>query len=334
MGEIWAVLEHEQGILHEQSSELLGEAVTIAREQQAEVHAIMLASSEISALTMLSSLAIATLDLVEHAHLAHYTTEGYVGALAWLIRQRSPQLVLTSATPNGRDYMPRLAATLRLPFLANCLGLDLRVDALFALRSIYEGRAYVQTRTMLHGQTALATLMPGVRGTPAKHETDTASPRVVKRYTPELAPGSGKVRRVALTAPSLEEVELDVAERIVAGGRGIGQEGFTGMATFAHSVGAAVGATRVATDLGWVEHTRQIGATGKIVRPKLYIACGISGAAQHTSGMSEAQTVIAINPDRSAPIFSLADLGLLGDANQILPLAATLLEEMQHAKSE
>jgi len=99
------------------------------------------------------------------------------------------------------------------------------------------------------------------------------------------------------------------------------------IASFARLLDAAVGATRVATDLGWVEHARQIGATGKIVRPKLYIACGISGAAQHTSGMTESQTVVAINPDRSAPIFALADLGLLGDANQVLPLAAKMLEE-------
>jgi electron transfer flavoprotein alpha subunit len=132
---------------------------------------------------------------------------------------------------------------------------------------------------------------------------------------------------MAIQAPSPEEVELSVAERIVAGGRGVGQQGFTMLASFAHKLGAAVGATRVATDLGWIEHERQIGTTGKIVRPRLYLAAGISGAAQHTSGMSEAQTIIAINPDRGAPIFALADLGLLGDANEILPLASKLLDE-------
>jgi electron transfer flavoprotein alpha subunit len=99
------------------------------------------------------------------------------------------------------------------------------------------------------------------------------------------------------------------------------------VAAFARLLGAAVGATRVAADRGWIEHTRQIGTTGKSVHPRLYIACGISGAAQHTAGMREAQTVVAINPDRNAPIFALADLGLLGDANQVLPLAARLLEE-------
>lgn len=331
MGEIWAVLEHEQNMLHEQSGELLSEAIDIAHRQQAQttVHAVLLTApnSEVPDLTMLASTGIDTLDILEYAQLAHYTTEGYVHALAWLIQQRAPLLVLIDATPNGRDCMPRLAAHLHLPFIAGCLGLDLHDDALFALRSIYEGRAYVQTRTMLHGHTTLATLIPGVRGVPVKKSNSGSSPVKVNRYTPELAQSQERIRRIALEAPSPEEVELDAAERIVAGGRGIGQSGFTSIATFAHSLGAAVGATRVATDLGWIEHTRQIGATGKIVRPKLYIACGISGAAQHTSGMSESQTVIAINPDRSAPIFALADLGLLGDANQILPLAVTILAE-------
>ncbi len=135
-----------------------------------------------------------------------------------------------------------------------------------------------------------------------------------------------RIKHIAIQVPSPEDVELEAAERIVAGGRGVGREGFAQVAAFARLLGAAVGATRVATDRGWVEHTRQIGATGRTVHPRLYIACGISGAAQHTSGMREAQTVIAINPDRTAPIFALADLGLLGDANQVLPLAARLMD--------
>ncbi len=331
MGEIWAILEYEQNTLHEQSSELLSEAVAIARRQQAHttVHAVLLTTphAELPELALLSSIGIDTLDVLEHTELAYYTTESYVNALAWLIGQRAPLLVLAHATPNGRDCLPRLAAQLHLPYLSGCLGLDVHDNALFALRSIYEGRAYVQTRTALRGQTALATLIPGVRGLPVMKSNNESSTPTVKHYTPELPQSNDHIRRITLQAPSAEEVELDAAERIVAGGRGIGQSGFASIATFAHSLGAAVGATRVATDLGWIEHTRQIGATGKIVRPKLYIACGISGAAQHTSGMSESQTVIAINPDRSAPIFALADLGLLGDANQILPLAATLLEE-------
>jgi electron transfer flavoprotein alpha subunit len=234
--------------------------------------------------------------------------------------------------------MPRLAARLRLPFAPGCLSIDIQDDALLALRTMYDGRAYVQTRTGLKGHTALATLVPGVRGKPVVHN-HTAIGSVsttITTFTPGINSNhdTAHIKQIEVQAPSPEQVELEVAERIVAGGRGVGREGFTNIAAFARLLGASVGATRVATDRGWVEQIRQIGATGKSVHPRLYIACGISGAAQHTSGIREAQTIIAINPDRSAPIFTLADLGLLGDANQVLPFATLQLRDMEHTIEE
>jgi electron transfer flavoprotein alpha subunit len=335
VAEIWAVLEQSAAALPEQDGELLQEMVELAERQAAptQVCAVLLRapSEPLPDLSVLAAAGVSHLYLLEHPLLVGYKTGLQVAALVWLMRQRVALLVATSATTNGRDWAPRLTARARLPFAPNCLRLDLSDDGLFATRSIYEGRAYVQTRTALHGRTALATLVPGVRGSAPRRQEAPASVEEVQvtRLIPELAeqPGEERIRHIATHAPSSEAVALDAAERIVAGGRGVGREGFTTLAAFARLLDAAVGATRVATDLGWIEHARQIGATGKIVRPRLYIACGISGAAQHVSGMSEAQTVIAINPDRSAPIFSLADLGLLGDANQILPLATQALKE-------
>ena len=340
MDEIWAVLEYNDSALLEQSGELLCELVDIAvrRPEPAVICAVILCSpqAELPDGELLSQVGVQQLYVLEHAQLDRYSTEGYVSTLIWFIRQRKPVLVATSASPNGRDWMPRLASRLGLPYVPNCLSLDVRDDALFAIRSIYEGRAYVQTRTTLDGQTALATLVPGVRGKPVSRRRSPdefaqgeANRLTITRLTPEIQIGSGqeRVRHVAVQVPSPEEIELDAAERIVAGGRGIGQSGFATLASFAGLVNASVGATRVATDLGWIEHARQIGATGKIVHPKLYIACGISGAAQHTSGITESQVIVAINPDRSAPIFALADLGLLGDANEVLSLATKMLEE-------
>lgn len=332
MAEIWAVLEYQDGTLHENSGELLAELAEVAQRQAAPATlcAVILTSPGAHSpnTTPLSQLGVQQVYLVEHPQLASYTTEGYAGALSWLIQQRKPILVAASATANGRDWMPRLAARSGLPFVPGCLGLDLVDDSIFALRSIYEGRAYIHTRTFLHRRTALATLVSGVRGVPLARRQVTSL--TVTRIMPEMPQHSNqeRIRQLSIQAPSPEAVELEAAERIVAGGRGIGREGFSNVAAFARLLGAAVGATRVATDRGWIEQARQIGATGKSVHPKLYIACGISGAAQHTSGMREAQTVVAINPDRSAPIFALADLGLLGDANQILPLAARLIEEL------
>lgn len=331
--EFWAVLEHTDTTLHEQSGELLSELVEMAHRQSeaVQVCAVLLAGEQATLpdLSLLTRMGIEQVLLLIHSNLAHYTTENYTHALAWLIQQRVPQLIATHATPNGRDWTPRLAARLHLPFTPNCLGVELHDDALFALRSIYDGRAYAQTRTELHGRTTLVTLIPGTRGIAVPQANNPIRQLEITRLYPDIQQSARHIHRKGIEAPSPEAVALDAAERIVAGGRGVGQQGFTTIATFARHLGAAVGATRVATDLGWIEHARQIGATGKIVRPRLYIACGISGAAQHTSGMSEAQTIIAINPDRSAPIFALADLGLLGNANEILPLADELLTQTQ-----
>ncbi len=331
MSEIWAVLEYAESTFHENSSELLAELREVARKHlQEKVCAVMLIAPGIPLpdTTLLMNQGIHNLYVLEHPLLAQYTTGGHVSAMTCLIERYQPSLVLASATVYGRDWMPRLAARLHLPFVSGCLGVELQDDTLLAMRPVYEGRAYIQTRTALHGKIALATIVPGARGTPVKNEQAVSQTLTIKREIPEITADSGQahIRRLALQAPSPEEIELDVAERIVAGGRGVGQEGFRHIAAFARVMGAAVGATRVATDRGWVEHTRQIGATGKSVHPKLYIACGISGAAQHTSGMREAQTIVAINPDRTAPIFALADLGLLGDANQVLLEAVDMLQ--------
>ncbi len=351
MSEIWAVLEYTETTLSENSGELLAELAELAQRQPTPTAlcALILTTPDTTPpdTNLLTRFGVQHLYLLQHPMLAHYTTEGYVSLLAWLIQQHTPLLIASSATANGRDWTPRLAARLHLPFVPGCLGIDLHDDALFALRSIYDGRAYIQTRTALPRHPALVTLVLGVRGTPPE-KPNSAPPTTslaITHFTPEInasrglfitahrrfigqSRGPGHIKHLAIQAPSPEEVELEAAEKIVAGGRGVGREGFAHVATFARLLGAAVGATRVATDRGWIEHARQIGSTGKSVHPRLYIACGISGAAQHTSGISEAQTIIAINPDRSAPIFALADLGLLGDANQVLPLAAEMIEKL------
>jgi electron transfer flavoprotein alpha subunit len=334
MSELWTILEHDGPALHEYSIELLGEIAALAqRQHEPPTLCALLLTAPDAALPLhdlLTNLGVQRLYILEHALLDHYSTQVYIQALTWLMQRSTPRLIVASATPDGRDWTPRFAAQHHLPFIPACLSFDLRDDAIYAFRALYDGRAYAQTQTPLHNHTALITLVPGLRGAPTRSaQTHTLE---VTRLTPSIVLESasthrGQLRHMAIQAPSPEEVELSVAERIVAGGRGVGQQGFTMLASFAHKLGAAVGATRVATDLGWIEHERQIGATGKIVRPRLYLAAGISGAAQHTSGMSEAQTIIAINPDRGAPIFALADLGLLGDANEILPLASKLLDE-------
>lgn len=341
MAEFWGILDIDENTLAAYSSELLAGLVELSRRQpqSTEIRAVLLTGPDMPLpdLAPVSKLGIKHVYVITHPLLAIYTTEAWVSVIARLIRERQPLLLATAATANGRDWMPRLAARLRLPYAPGCLSIELQDDALYALRPMYEGRAYVQARTMLRGCTALATLLMGVRGSVVEQPSSLHEhqPPVITMLSPAIDDEEkvGRVQRIAIVPPSPEEVELEEAERIVAGGRGIGQAGFANIAQFAGLLGAAVGATRVATDRGWVEHARQIGATGKSVYPRLYIACGISGAAQHASGMREAQTIIAINPDRTAPIFALADLGLLGDANQILPLAAEMIARTSKSSS-
>src|SRR5437667_1994203 len=174
MSEIWVVLEHSDATLHEQSGELLSELLDISRRlpTSPKVCAVLLHSQqeELPDLGLLPKLGVHHLYILEHPQLVRYSTEAYVSALAWFIQQRTPVLVATSATPNGRDWTPRLASQLHLPYVPNCLSLDLRDDGLFSIRSIYEGRAYIQTRTTLNGHTALATLVTGVRGMPVNEQ--------------------------------------------------------------------------------------------------------------------------------------------------------------------
>src|SRR5579864_5362663 len=170
MSEIWAILEHRNSALDEQNGELLAEMLEVAQRHQKkpEVCAIILTApgAPLPDLAALKAQGIARFYVLAHPALDYYSTEAYVSALAWFIRQRSPWLVASSATANGRDCMARLAARLRLPYAPGCLSIDLQDAALYTLRTLYDGRAYVQMYTVLHGRTALATFIPGVRGNP------------------------------------------------------------------------------------------------------------------------------------------------------------------------
>src|SRR5579884_3941561 len=188
MTEIWAVLEYHDGKLQENSVELLAELAEIARPEQARLCAVLLTAPDTAPpeTTLLTRSGVQHLYILEHPLLAYYTGWTYVNALQWLLQGHTPLLIAASATANGRDWMPRLAARMRLPFVPGCLGLDLHNDSLFALRSIYGGRAYAQTRTILHGRPGLATLISGVRGTPTTLQESPDTKLEITRLTPEI----------------------------------------------------------------------------------------------------------------------------------------------------
>jgi electron transfer flavoprotein alpha subunit len=245
--------------------------------------------------------------------LATYATEPYARALAQVVTATKPSIVLIAFSAMGKDLAPRVAAKLGAGLVSDCVGLALKDGRLEARRPMYAGKAYATVTWK--GEPQMATLRPNVfvLGTPdasrkaeaVASTVDTGARARVTRV--EAAAGSGKL-------------ELTEAQVVVSGGRGIkGPEHFHLVEEVAAAFGAAVGASRAIVDAGWVGHQYQVGQTGKTVSPNLYIALGLSGAIQHLAGMSSSRFIVAVNKDAEAPIFKVANYGILGDVFEVAP---------------
>ena len=255
--------------------------------------------------------------LVEGEAYGAYSTDGWCAALCALAEKYGPDAILISADSDGRDLAPRAAARLGTGLAADCTGLDVDAEGcILWTRPVYGG---LETAT--------------VKCAAARPQMGTVRPGVYKKGAPDAGRAAQVVREevpaveirtwVAEFIPSegAEVVDLEGAEIVVSGGRGMGgPEGFEALRALADALGATVGASRAAVDAGWIPHTHQVGQTGKTVAPKLYIACGISGAIQHLAGMSGSGCIVAVNKDPDAPIFGVADYGIVGNVHEVLPL--------------
>jgi electron transfer flavoprotein alpha subunit len=220
--------------------------------------------------------------------------------------------VLVPFTALGKDFAPRLAAKLAAGLVSDCVSLAVKDGRLEARRPMYAGKTFATVRW--EGEPQLATLRPNVFTLGAADTSRSAE--VVK----ESVEASARAKVTAVKATAEGKIELSEAQVIVSGGRGLkGPEHFHLVQELGEAFGAAVGASRAVVDAGWVEHQMQVGQTGKTVSPTLYIACGISGAIQHLAGMSSSRIIVAINKDGDAPIFKVANYGLVGDAFEVLP---------------
>jgi electron transfer flavoprotein alpha subunit len=248
----------------------------------------------------------------DQAELAAYATEPYSRAVAQVIGQAKPQAVLVPFTAQGKDLAPRVAARVGAGLVSDCVALAVKDGRLEARRPMYAGKAYATVRWV--GEPQLATLRPNVFALGAP---DPARKAEVAKATVDAA-SRARVKEVKATASG--KVELTEAQIIVSGGRGLkGPENFHLVESLAAALGAAVGASRAVVDAGWVDHQYQVGQTGKTVSPTLYVACGISGAIQHLAGMSSSKTIVAINKDPDAPIFKVANYGVVADVFELLP---------------
>lgn len=323
MSEILVLAEHKNKKIKKVTLEILGKANELAGAMSSKVGVAVL-GDELGFAEELKSWAD-KLYLLENEYLKSYDYGTYLSALSELVKAHQPSLILIPGTSLGRDFAPRFAARQNAGLVTNCLNLEWK-EGLVATKAVM-GEKLILKFSYADG-LKIATILPKVF--PLVDEKSINRNAEVLKMSPSLSSESIKTKLVEFI-DAAKVVELTEAEIIVSGGRGLkNAENFKILEEFASALGAAVGASRSVVDAGWKPHSYQIGQTGKSVSPNLYIACGISGAIQHLAGISRAKYIVAINKDPDAPIFKVADYGIVGDLFEIVPL---LTEEVKKLKA-
>ncbi|HZQ05629.1 MAG TPA: electron transfer flavoprotein subunit alpha/FixB family protein [Anaerolineae bacterium] len=272
----------------------------------------------------LAKTGVSQVFVVDNPALAQFAPESYAAALAEIIRKAGPAIVLFGATGWGKELSARTAAKLDWGLVTDCTELKIENGSLVLTRPIYAGKAIAHVRAKSF--PIMVSVRPNI--IPPVEANQAAAP--IEQVSVTLKEPRAKV--VETVAKQKSKVDLGEAAIVVSGGRGVkGPEGFVPVQELADSLGGALGASRAAVDAGWIDYTHQVGQTGKTVSPKLYIAAGISGAIQHLAGMSSSKVIVAINKDPDAPIFKIADYGIVGDLFEVLP---ALNEEVKRITSQ
>lgn len=314
---IWVFAEQRDGRLKNVDFELLSKGRELADTLKTELSAICLGHN-MNDIDRLLDYDTDKVYLVDNPALATNQEDFYVSELVRLIREHKPEIFLAGATSLGRSLIPRVAAILRTGMSADCTGLDIDMEKreLLQTKPAFGGNI-LAVITCPERRPQIASVRPRVfKATPGSNRRG----RIIKVDFQKEAVSS-RTKLLGFVEDITEKVKLEDADIIVAGGRGMGKlENFRLIEELSKVLGAAVGATRPPVDEGWVNYSHQIGQTGKTVAPKLYIACGISGAIQHVAGISTAETIVAINNDPGAPIFDVATYGIVGDLFKVLPI--------------
>lgn len=309
MSGILVFAEHEGGEFKKTAFELLGKAAELASALGVDVSAVVLGDAPAAELGAFGAARVYQVA----GDFSHYTTGAAVDALAAVVEQARPDAILAAASFAGKDAMPRLVARLGTGMASECT--ELRVDGgeIVARRPMYSGKVYADVR--ISRKPAAYTVRPNSFPQP---QPGSGAAEVVPVSFTATTPDVEVIER---KAPESHDVDLTEAERIVSGGRSLksAEEFDRVIRPLAASIGATVGASRAAVDAGYAHHSEQVGQTGKTVNPTLYVAVGISGAIQHLAGMRTSKVIVAINKDPDAPIFEIADVGLVGDLFTLLP---------------
>ena len=311
MSGVLVFIEQRDGQVRSVSREALGEATRLASALGGEVVGVCAAPAD-PGLAALGDAGAGRVLLATNAAVARYEGAGYAAAVAQAVEAVKPAAVLFAGSSMGRDLAPRVAARLGVGLATDCTAIAAAGGVVTARRPVFAGKAIQQLR--FPKSPAVATLRPKVFA-PVSGAGKSA---VVEPIDVAIEPSRAKVRDVLAQAGG--RADLTEAEIIVSGGRGLkGPEHFALIEALAEALGATVGASRAVVDAGWRPHSEQVGQTGKTVSPKLYVAVGISGAIQHLAGMSSSRCIVAINKDPDAPIFKVADYGVVGDLFEIVP---------------
>lgn len=352
---VWVFCEQREGVIQSTSYQLLSEGRKLADDLGGELCGVVLGRGlPEDALRTLGGYGADRVYYCEHELLDVYTTDGYAKALCTLVEEKQPEILLIGATSIGRDLGPRCAARLHTGLTADCTHLDVDVEkykdflrnssTIDVDNTVFEKNTNLKMTRPAFGGHLMATIIcprfrpqmstvrPGVMKTQPYDEAR-AGRLVVERVTVELSRDDIRVEIVEVVKAARQLVDLMGAEVVVSVGRGISKDVEGGLKLaqdLAAALGGVVGASRACVDAGWIPADHQVGQTGKTVHPKIYVALGISGAIQHLSGMQDAQCIIAVNRNEDAPIFGVADYGIVGDLYQVVP---QLIEHIKAAKA-
>lgn len=350
--DVWVYAEQRNGKLLNVALELIGEGHRLSREigEDTKVCALLVGNNIESLTKECYEYGADAVYLIQDPLLENFTTDGYTKVMVDAVREYKPEIVLYGATHIGRDLAPRVAARLNTGLTADCTRLDVKVSSYmdYAIKNTTldtstldpnsEDKGLKQTRPAFGGNLMATIICPKTRpqmstvrpGVMQKREQAIGATGDLIKIKPEIAKSHIRTEIIDIVKSTKEMVSLTDAEIICSGGRGLGDcSGFDLIKKFADKVGGVVGSSRAAVDAGWIDHSHQVGQTGTTVKPKIYFACGISGAIQHLAGMQTSDIIVAINKDPDAPIFEVADYGIVGDLYKVLP---QIMEEWENAE--
>jgi len=327
--DIWVFVEQREQKLMNVSLEILGEARRLADKKDVKACAVLVGYEVKGLAEELIKYGADVVYVIDHPLLKNYTTDAYTKVICDLANSLKPEVILYGATYIGRDLAPRIAARMQTGLTADCTALDIDENGLLLqIRPAFGGNL-IATIICPERRPQMATVRPGVM---KKALMDEGRRGEVIEIKPVIEEKDIRTEIISIIKEARQKVNLEEADIIVSGGRGVGgPEGFKLIEELAEVLGGVVGASRAAVEAGWISSDHQVGQTGKTVRPKLYIACGISGAIQHIAGMGGAKTIVAINKNPDAPIFKIADYGIVGDLFKVIP---ALIEEIKEAKKK